>query len=525
MFKMTSTILCGICHYEDTIKDARQWCTNCEEGLCEDCENVHRSTKNTRTHKIISIDDYQEIKDVLVSQVCEQHGKSYDLYCPTHDNAICIGCIDQHKSCSQVIPLTDAVVNIKESTALTDLEDTINGALHNSKTNIKVIKSSAEAFDKQEEKIKKHIKEVREDLNKHLDEMEQKLTKDFATKSENCKTAYANTITQIMSSDDKLKKLKKGTENLKRIALDKQIFLGTRKIGKVVEKEINSMKSIFDAEKSYEIDFELDANISSFLNNVSHLGSISIKEYNANLQFQEPNLNQAQMQVSLPLVQELQLKYKLKLQKINLKLVVTGCIMLTNGDVIIADHWTIHIVLISHESGSNHNYINIRGRPYDLTMIDPDHIAITYGSTGSNIVNVIKLSTGVTVKKIPTKQFAKKDSVTQSCFGISYWDGKLYVMVEMIGIVVLDTSGKALNTLSIDTEKGRKIVVFKDRIYYTNRKKNTVHCLNLAGQEMWVYRDKSIVEPCGLAVASNLDVFVSCSKSNNVILIKCDGKR
>ncbi|XP_052066518.1 protein wech-like isoform X1 [Mytilus californianus] len=390
---MTSTVECGICHYDDTIKDARQWCTNCEEGLCEDCEKVHRSTKNTRTHKIISIDDYREIKDVLVSHVCEQHGKSYDLYCPTHDNTICIVCIDQHKSCSQVIPLTEAVVNIKESTALSDLENKINGALHNSKKNIIDIKSSAEAFDKQEENIKKCIKEVREELNKHLDEMEQKLTEDFATKYEYCNTAYANTIKQLISSDDKLANLKNETESIKRFASDEQIFLGTRAIGKVVEKEITSIKTIYNAVQSYEINFELDANISSFLDNVSHLGSILVKEENVNLQFKEQKLNQAQMQVSLPLVNvvhELQLKHMFKLEKASLKMVVTGCIMLANGDMLIADHWNRNIVLISNESDKPAKYINISDFPYDITMIDHNLIVITHG-TSSNTLDVLNL--------------------------------------------------------------------------------------------------------------------------------------
>ncbi|XP_052066803.1 uncharacterized protein LOC127706320 isoform X1 [Mytilus californianus] len=358
--------------------------------------------------------------------------------------------------------------------------------------------------------------------------MEQNLISDFSTKSGSCKTSYANTIKQLISTDDKLEKLKNKTESLKRIASDEQIFLGTREICKVVEQEINSMKTIFNAAKSYEINLELDSDIfSTFLDNVSQLGSISIKENNANLQFKEIKLNQAQMQVSLPLVnvvQELQLIEKLKLEKTSLKIVVTGCILLVNGDMLIADHWDANIVLKPYESGSYYNYIKIRGLPYDLTMIDPDHIAITYGSSGTNILDVINLSSGAVEKEIQTQQFAKKHSTIEDCFGISYWDNKIYVMVEKVGIVVLDTSGKALDTISIDTEKGRKVVVFNDRIYYTNRKKNTIHCLNTVGQEMWVYRDKSIVEPCGLAVASNLDVFVSCSKSNNVILIRCDGK-
>ncbi|XP_071123485.1 uncharacterized protein [Mytilus edulis] len=406
------------------------------------------------------------------------------------------------------------------------LEDTINGALHNSKQNIKGIKAFAEAFDKQEENIKKCIKEVREKLNKRLDDIEQKLTKDFSTKSECCKTAYEETIKQLILADDKLEKLKKEVENLKKIASDEQIFLGTRDIGNVVEKEIKTIKTICDVGKSYEIDLALDDKISSFLNNVRQLGSISIQEDSANLQFEEPKLNQAQTQISLPLVnvvQEFQLKHKFRLEKANFKMTVTGCIMLQNGNMLIADHWDKNIVLIPYECGKNYKYIQVRGYPYDLTMIDPDHIAITYGGSGTYTLDIIKLSTGVVEQEIPTKQFAKLFFVTLGCFGISYWDYKLYVMVERVGIVVLDTSGLALKTLPIDTENGRKLVVFKDRIYYTNRKKNIIHCLDLAGQEMWVYQDKSIVEPCGLAVASNLDVFVSCSKSSNVILITCDG--
>ncbi|CAG2188396.1 unnamed protein product [Mytilus edulis] len=179
-------------------------------------------------------------------------------------------------------------------------------------------------------------------------------------------------------------------------------------------------------------------------------------------------------------------------------MVVTGCVMLTNGDMLIADHWDRNIVLISNESDKHAKYSKIPNFPYDLTMMDSDHIAITHGESSTYALTVLKLSTGVVEKEIPTKQFAEKYSTIQHCFGISYWDNKLYVMVEKVGIVVLDTSGKALDTISIDTEK--------------------------VGQEIWVYQDKSIVEPCGLAVASNLDVFISCSKSNNVILIRCDGK-
>ncbi|XP_052059520.1 zinc-binding protein A33-like [Mytilus californianus] len=170
--------------------------------------------------KIISIIDFQRIKDVVVSQECKQHGKHYDLYCTTHDTVLCIACVDHHKSCSQVIPLIEASAHAKQFAALADLEDTINWALEDTKTNIKAMKLSAEAFDTQEENIKKYKKEMREKLNQRLHDMEQKLTVDLSTKSECCKTAYANIIKQLILADNKLAKLKKDTESLKQIASD-----------------------------------------------------------------------------------------------------------------------------------------------------------------------------------------------------------------------------------------------------------------------------------------------------------------
>lgn len=200
---------------------------------------------------------------------------------------------------------------------------------------------------------------------------------------------------------------------------------------------------------------------------------------------------------------------------------VAGCIILPSGDIVIAAKYYENAVCIYNESGNYDKHIKINGNPYDLTLISPNHIAITHGYLG-NTLDLVNLSAGVVELKIPTKKFSKKGS-TYCCFGISYWDDKLYVIVQYVGIVVLDTTGTALDILAIDVGRGRNIVVFRDRIYYTNRNKNTIHCMNTVGQRIWVYKNKSIVKPSGLAVDSNLDLFVSGSSSNNIILIKRDG--
>ncbi|CAC5419161.1 unnamed protein product [Mytilus coruscus] len=105
------------------------------------------------------------------------------------------------------------------------------------------------------------------------------------------------------------------------------------------------------------------------------------------------------------------------------------------------------------------------------------------------------------------------------CRGISYQDHQLFVVMNEIGIVVLDLSGKILNTLAIDSPNVYNIATAKDRIYYTNEQEKTVHCLSLTGHDIWVYQNNSIIWPRGVSVADNKDLFVVCSKSNNLSII------
>lgn len=62
-------IHCAPCEYDDVILDPVKWCTLCEEGLCQDCERVHRKVKTLRDHKLINICDYEEERNVTHANV------------------------------------------------------------------------------------------------------------------------------------------------------------------------------------------------------------------------------------------------------------------------------------------------------------------------------------------------------------------------------------------------------------------------------------------------------------------------
>ncbi|CAC5419162.1 unnamed protein product [Mytilus coruscus] len=339
---MSTKILCGPCGYEDNIKNAKKWCTNCEEGFCEDCEKVHISTKMSRNHTLISVSDYQKIKDVAVSQTCIGHGKRYDLYCSMHDKPLCIDCVDQHKSCPQLVSIDKAAANAKQSTALADLEDTINGALKNVGKFIENQESIGIEFDEQESLIKKNIQKTREKLNQHLDVLEQKLIQNLSTKTFNCKSAYGKVIHHLNLADQKLRQLKEEMENMKQMASDIHVFLGTREIDKTLSDEIQSIKGIINSTKYFEIKMEIDSSITSLLDCVERLGKISVVERHSELEFKDVKLDQAQKQICVPTgnshrVVYVKLQQRINIKRTAMKTCVSGCLILPNGYILIAD--------------------------------------------------------------------------------------------------------------------------------------------------------------------------------------------
>ncbi|XP_071123431.1 uncharacterized protein [Mytilus edulis] len=530
---MSAIILCGPCQYEDNNKGAKKWCTDCEDGYCEDCEKVHRSTKMSRNHTLISIADYQKIRDVSVKQNCDDHGKRFDLYCSTHDKALCISCVNQHKSCPDVIALEEAARDSKQSTAFADVEGTINGALDNIETCIKDQKSTEKNVENHEQMIRKNIKEIREKINKQLNVLEQKLINDLSVISAKCKSSLEKTLNQLKSADRKLMQLKEETQKMKKFASDTQVFLGTREMNVIVANEIETLTRTINAALHFKIEAVIDLDISSLLNRADGMGKILLQEIPAGLQFKDAKIDQAQKQVSVSTERgfrdlRLQLKKKLERRKTGGRTNVTGCIILPNGHLLIAEG-SDYLEEYSEE-GDYIRDITVSRSIFDLTYINSNWIAVTHFAH-ENRTGIQKIKEIYGLSR-PTS-YAKMINITDDCrinikaynlcWGISHQDGRLYIIVKEVGILVADVDGDILNTLPIDTCNVKYISTSKDVICYSNDVQNTVHCCDMNGKEIWVFRHESLIIPAGLSVGDDMHLFIVGCASNNITLIHRDG--
>ena len=119
---------------------------------------------------------------------------------------------------------------------------------------------------------------------------------------------------------------------------------------------------------------------------------------------------------------------------------VNGCLFLPTGDILIADYChhekKSNEVMLHNKDGKHIRNISVSYYPFDLTLIDSERVAISYGVMRT--VDKLNLTTNRVEKTFEHKS---------RCFGISYEDGRLYTVVDHHGIIVTDLLGKHLDNI------------------------------------------------------------------------------
>ncbi|XP_071150326.1 uncharacterized protein [Mytilus edulis] len=510
-------ILCGPCCFDDVQKNAGRWCTKCEEGLCEDCEKVHRRIKSSRNHKVITIEDYRKIEHISISQVCEHHGENLEWFCKSHDEVLCVMCVpSKHKTCSDVIPISVYSANARQSTALSDLEETIGETLRNVKQCIKNRESATKEIEKRELAIKTMVLETRTKINGKLDNLQEKLLHELRSTSNTCSSKYMKILQTLKSKEEMLTKLSEQTIHMKQFFSDLQVFLGTRQVNRQILSEIESTKMEINASKDYKLKVAFHTLIEKLSSEMEEFGQISISESASKLDFRDLKIDQAQIGINVPTSRniectKLQLIGKFKMKR-KIEMNIKGCVMLPNGHILFANYTKENQLIEYKDTGEHIRDINVSGKPYSITVIDVNRIAVTYGI-------------GKYLEIMHTNSFhvEKKIAVQTDCWGISYENGSLYVISGHCTIKILDLS-EIQKTFEIASKGVLNITTNKDKIFYTDNKTNIVHCCSLNGDDIWQFTSDSLQAPYDVAVDNYQNVYVVGYKSNCLTMIQNDGR-
>ena len=207
-------IKCSTC--EDGLL-AVAWCIECENSLCEQCNDAHQRMKPFKSHKTVAVEEFVKNPKLVLStpekpEVCKSHSKqALDLYCKTCSSLICRDCtLKDHPRETHDFDFIDDVVDeerekIKQATVPLKqlLERVRNRRIEESETEIDI---ESEANRKKIRgvygEVHKFLKQQEEEALEKVNTIKTSLKKTLAMQKENAKFMESQLVSCTEFSDD-----------------------------------------------------------------------------------------------------------------------------------------------------------------------------------------------------------------------------------------------------------------------------------------------------------------------------------
>jgi predicted DNA-binding protein (UPF0278 family) len=517
-------ILCAICEAQHITKYADQWCPECDEGLCSDCETHHNISKASRNHGVISIENYHKLPSSIseIGNHCEHHDMKYTLFCQFHDKPCCPDCIStNHKDCVGLLSIREIIKTSKTSTLidniehnLTDIKNNIDKITKNRQQNMSEIRQQRQMFQEQ-------IKQMRVKINSHLDTLEQNILQELDDKEDRIKSKIEKLFEQLSKNSKAIEGLQSDIIAVKEYASDLQTFLGSKAIEEEVLKEEESIMALSDdgCLQQLNLRYNINTKIKDILSTITTFGSVSIETSPPSVVIITMKAEQAQIMSVMqhPSAKsindiKLTLNTTFNIPKGKGSIAITGCIVCPNGKMVVVDHGNKRLITLSEDGTLDKEIFCSPCYPFDVTCLDDTTVAVSR----TNGIEIINIDSAQTERCIKT---------SNPCSGITHHNGVLLWCEQQRGIQMMQLSDDKITTLvkQINLQYNTYITTFGDKIYHTNRDTNTVTCYTIKGKTLWEYKDVSVLNgPQGVTVDTNSNVYVTSFSSSNVVVLEPD---
>ena len=520
-------ILCGICDAHHTTKYADQWCPECDEGLCSDCENHHKVSKATRNHVVTSIGNDHKLPSSLseIGNHCEYHDMKHTHFCKFHDIPCCLDCITtNHRDCVGMLSIRDIIETSKTSTlidniehSLTDIKNIIDKITKNRQQNLWEIRQQRQMFQDQ-------IRQMRAKINSHLDTLEQNIRKELDDTEDKIKSKIDKLLSQLSKNSKTVEGLQSDTIAVKECASYQQTFLLSKAIAEDVKKEEEYLMTLSEdgGLQQLNIRYNINTKIKDILSTITTFGSVSIETSPPSVGIKTMKDKQAETMSFMehPSVKsindiKLTLHTTFKIPNRTGYNYITGCTVCPNGKMIFVDYNNSRLIILK-EDGTLDKVISCSlGYLFDVTCLDDTTAAVsTY-----NGIEIINMDSTKTKRRIMT---------SKPCHGITYHNGVLLWCEIQRGIQMMKPSDDRVTNLvkQINLPYDSYLTTCGNRIYQANRNTGTVTCYTIKGEKLWEFKDVSVLkDPFGVTVDANSHVYVTSYRSHSVVVLEPDGRQ
>lgn len=515
---------CGTCYLRHVSKLSVVWCSECDEGLCHDCEEHHTLSKASRNHKIVPIDECHKLPSFItnIKLHCDEHGEKYQLFCIGHSEVLCRKCVisGRHRECTKISPVEDVIQNAKTSVAFTEISSSLQEMKENLIRILEDKQKNIFSISASKKIIESEISAIRKQLNHHLDEIQHHFIDELNKAVENSTKKIQSFIVSLKENQKVIDECIEDLETIKKHATDMQTFLGIEKLEAKLKKTENNFQScVNDHNLAYiVVSYKLNNRLQDINKEINTFGKTIVYVKPCELTIQRRKEDQAQ-------VVKFKTEPKSSIDRITLTLItkmnttatkVTGCCILPCGKLVVSNYMPAYLILLSSDGNIEKKLtMSMRmGNIEHFACVNNETVAVL--SSPASKIKLVDIESGKTCRKIPTNT---------PCCGLTYNEGKFIVCPEngrMQEVGLEDSKTKVIGSQMVS----RYTTTLGDTLYSIKRSTNTIVCHKRNGEILWTFTDKEVLDrPRGITVDGHGNAIVAGVNSNNIIAISADGKK
>ena len=506
-----STFVCSPCNYEGVKKEAKFYCPQCQDYLCDSCKSAHQKMSASRNHKVVSgsaIPRKQANKSTegIKGKVqCPCSGKDIAIYCKDHKKVMCVDCKTlNHRNCK-----TSTVDEACGDLSTTDINETKERMIV-IKTKLKTLRQSrnenAENLTIQAAECRDKVEEFQGQLIQKIEELTNTAFDDIANCDREQRQAIEQHINTCSTALNRMEIDYKPFEEAVTARIHPRIFIHNLKLKKTLEQIDNILQDIDNEAKAPVMSFEFDDTLQ--MTNVQSLGVVR----STSTIPKEPGPVIADMKIKS--IEKVDVKFPADQNTPVIK--INGSLFLPNGELILCDGTNISIKVLNADF-TQKEQLKLSSYPWDLSLTENDEIVITQPNTKQLIF----------MKVVPKLQIGSSTSLDQTCYGVAVHNGLIYVSFSNGEIRILDRTGQQQRNVysGFSFKLPHYISVMPTGMVYVSEYSGNNISVLKDGKEISNYSSAAvgISYPMGMYIDGAENILVCENDSHNLRLIDVKG--
>ncbi|KAL3857321.1 hypothetical protein ACJMK2_011999 [Sinanodonta woodiana] len=524
--------VCDGCQYAGESKSAQGFCVTCEDSLCNDCLSVHRKTKATRDHIVISVEELDSTPENRVrfgkGFGCPDHqDKPVEYYCQSHEAVCCADCFfSYHRTCAQVKNLSKDLPSLLSDLKTQEIMDQMNNIEKHLLTFTSTNESNIDKLEATFSNLTAEIQTFRKKINDRLDEIERTVTAkgNRICKEEMIRQQKENNQCQCLINAVRNSKI--FLELVLKYGTDVQTFLVSKKSAAQLKSYADQIRGKYENIELLTIRLKFGSRIKSILSkDIKNIAKLETKRDRKSFPcsiITDSLFNSG--------VGKFSQEHQVKLDSVvdihstgQDRPLYSGGVHLPGGSIVLANHTNNTCCLYD----SCYNFITsytLLGVPMNMCLVDDHEIAVTlpYDVRTVQFLSVLDNSFR-DIGTVKTKY---------QCFGVTAISRNEVVVSgptdnnKGYWSLVSRTAGE-LYHYEFDSHIQSAHVALnnsKSRVYISTSDSHEVYCFDLCdARQYFVYTSHDLRNTLGIAVDREDNVFVVGFNSHNIHKLSPEG--